>query len=57
MSAEEFAKVWHLLNEASCEVIDARAALNPDVERARLRSALVQVRKAEAAMLKLLGAG
>jgi len=56
MSGNEFAKVWHVLNAATGELIDARRAMNPDVEKARLRAALVKVRLAEREVLRLLGA-
>jgi len=57
MSGNEFATLWHLLNEANCEVITAREATTPETEQARLRKALREVRKAEKEILKLLGAG
>ncbi len=56
MNVTEFTKIWHQLNEAQCEVISAREAKTPEVERARLRKALVEVRKGEKEILRVLGA-
>lgn len=57
MSGTEFHKLWHLLNEATGCVIDARQALQEDVAKARLRRALEETRRAEREILRLLGAG
>lgn len=40
MSGVEFAGMWHALNAATGEVIDARQAMTPEAERVRLRTAL-----------------
>ena len=54
MSADDFAKLWHLLNAATGEVIDARRAERPETVKARLRQALVETRKAEREILRVL---
>lgn len=54
MNVTEFSGLWHVINEAQCEVIDARRAETPETEKARLRAALVQVRKGEKEILRLL---
>jgi hypothetical protein len=53
MRVADFDRIWGVLNEASCEVIDARLATTPEMERLRLRAALVQVRKAERELRKM----
>lgn len=54
MSGNGFAGVWHALNEATGQVIDARRAMTPEHERARLRTALLERAKAKRMIEKRL---
>ena len=54
MSGTEFAGIWHALNDATGQVIDARRAMTPEHERAKLRTALQELAKAKRMIEKRL---